>query len=178
MTYHKRLAPHRDTQFHRPAYACNACHDTGLLVNSDGLLRQYLPDYDCLPDGRAVGGVDLALVCWCAASYAERGLDGQITRGGFREDSGDIKKVSTTNGLQAVGSSLSKDVTRELHTRRRERWLETERLMTEARERSETPWFITESKVLLEQLPKPEWASGGLQSIGSILGTGADQRAA
>lgn len=176
--YHKRLAAHRDTQFRRPEFSCYACHDTGLLVNSDGLLRHYLPDYDSLPDGRPMGGSDLALVCWCSAAYAERGPDGQITRGGFREDSGDIRKVSTANGLQPVGVGLSKEITRELHSRRREQWLEAERVMSEARERGEAPWFITESRVLLDQLPKGKAGAGGLQSIGSILGAGADERAA
>lgn len=178
MDYHKRVAPHRDKRFKRPDYACFACHDSGLLVNSDGLLRQHLPDYDCLPDGKPASGVDLALVCWCKAAYPEHGSDGQVVRGGFREDSGDVRKVNTPNGQQLVGVSLSKEVTRELHTRRHEQWLKTERLMTEARERGESPWFITESKVLLEQLPKAERSSGGLQSIGSILGSGADQLAA
>ena len=178
MDYHKRLAPHRDTRFRRPDHACFACHDSGLLVNSDGLLRHYLPDYDCLPDGKPVGGADLALVCWCKAAYTERGTDGQVVRSGFREDSGDIRKVATATGQQPVGTSLSKEVTRELHTRRRERWLETEQLMTDARTSGAAPWFITESKVLLEQLPKAERSSGGLQSIGSILGNSPDQRAA
>lgn len=170
MTYHKRLAQHRDTQFRRPDFGCFACHDTGLLVNSDGLVRRFVPDYDCTADGRAVGGSDLALVCWCKAAYTERGSDGQIVRGGFREDSGDVRKVSTAYGLQAVGVSLSKEVTRELHTLRREQWIETEALMTEARQSGEAPWFIAESRVLLEQLPKAERSGDGLQSLGSILG--------
>lgn len=178
MDYHKRIAPHRDTQFRRPDYACFACHDTGLLVNSDGLLRHHLPDYDCLPDGKPCSGADLALVCWCKAAYPEHGSDGQVVRGGFREDSGTVRKVNTPTGQQPVGASLSKEVTRELHTQRRERWLETEKLMSEARARGESPWFIAESRALLEQLPKAERSSGGLQSIGSILGTGANQHAA
>lgn len=175
MSYHKRVAADRDITFRRPDCACLACNDTGLLSNSDGLLREYLPDYDTMPNGTPMGGHDLALVCWCVAAYAQHGPDGQLLRAGFREDSGDVRKVQTSNGLQALGSSLSKEVTRELHTRRRERWQETERQMTQARQSGEAPWFITESKAALQAVPQS--SSSGLQSLGSILGTELQQRA-
>jgi hypothetical protein len=179
MSTHKRLASHRDTAFHRPRFECYACHDTGLLVNPDGLLRHYLADYDTLPDGRASGGHDLALVCWCTAAYGSRGLDGQVTRGGFREDSGDVRQVQTSSGTQAVGASLSKDVTRELHQQRRTRWTETEQLMSEARQAGESPWFIAEVKASLQKVAAgTQRGSGRLQSLGDILGSGADSAAA
>lgn len=172
MTSHKRLAPHRDSTFRRPLFDCYACNDTGLLTNSDGLLRQYLPDYDCKADGTPCGGHDLALICWCKAAYKELGPDGQVLRGGFREDSGDVRCIQSATGQQPLGTSLSKEITRELHATRRQRWIETEDLMSQARASGESPWFIAESKVLLEQLPKGERRSGGLQSLGSILGSG------
>lgn len=171
MTSHKRLAEHRDTTFRRPLFDCYACNDTGILTNSDGLLRQYLPDYDCKPDGGPCGGHDLALICWCKAAYKELGPDGQLVRGGYREDSGDVRSVQCYGGQQPMGGSLSKEITRELHATRRQRWLDAEQLMSEARASGESPWFITESKAVLEQMPKGERRSGGLQSLGSILGT-------
>lgn len=172
MTYHKRVAADRDITFRRPDCDCLACNDTGLLSNSDGLLREYLPDYDTMPNGQPMGGHDLALVCWCKAAYALHGPDGQLVRAGFREDSGDVRKVQTSTGYQAMGSSLSKEVTRELHTKRRERWLETERQMTDARQSGESPWFIAESKAALQAVPKA--SSSGLQSLGSLLGARAN----
>lgn len=168
-TTHKRLAPHRDKTFRKPQFECYACNDSGLLSNGDGLLRQYLPDYDCKPDGRPCGGHDLALICWCKAAYKQLGPDGQLVRGGYREDSGSIVKVQTNNGLQALGSELSKEVTRELHTTRRQQWLEAEQSMSAAREAGEAPWFISESRVALQSLEGSQRPSRGLQSLGSIL---------
>ena len=168
-TNHKRVAPHRDKTFRRPLYDCYACNDTGLLTNGDGLLRQYLPDYDCKPDGTPCGGHDLALICWCKAAYKQQGPDGQLARGGYREDSGALREVQTANGQQPIGSELSKEVTRELHSARRQRWIEAEEAMTAARATGEAPWFISESRMVLEALPKEQHRSGGLQSLSSIL---------
>jgi hypothetical protein len=169
MTTHKRLAPHRDKTFRRPQFDCYACHDTGLLTNGDGLVRQYLPDYDCKPDGLPCGGHDLAMVCWCKAAYKQLGPDGQLVRGGYREDSGAIAEVQSANGLQLIGSELSKEITRELHSTRRQRWIEAEQSMSVAREAGEAPWFISESRVAIEGLEGSQRASSGLQSLGSIL---------
>lgn len=168
-TSHKRVAPHRDKTFRRPLFECYACNDSGLLSNADGLLRHYLPDYDCKPDGSPCGGHDLALVCWCKAAYKQQGPDGQLSRGGFREDSGAVRLVQTSNGQQAIGSELSKEAARELHSVRRQQWEAAEEAMTAARASGEPPWFITESRVVLEALPASERRSGGLQSLGSIL---------
>lgn len=182
MSTHKRLAPHRDTTFRRPVYECYACHDTGLLANSDGLLRQLLPDYDCTPDGLPSAGYDLAVVCWCKAAYDERGPDGQLVRGGYRNDSGDVRQINTNSGLQAVGASLSKEQTRQLHRSRLEQWLATEETMTAARQAGEAPWFIAEAKALIQSLPSAseatERSGGGLQSLGAILGAGDQSHAA
>lgn len=168
-TSHKRVAPHRDKTFRRPLFECYACNDSGLLSNADGLLRHYLPDYDCKPDGSPCGGHDLALVCWCKAAYKQQGPDGQLSRGGFREDSGAVRLVQTSNGQQAIGSELSKEAARELHSVRRQQWEAAEEAMTAARASGEPPWFITESRVVLEALPASDRRSGGLQSLGSIL---------
>lgn len=175
MASHKRLAQHRDSTFRKPQFNCYACHDTGLLSNSDGLLREYLPDYDTMPNGQPMGGHDLGLVCWCAAAYKELGPDGQVIRGGFREDSGDVRQVQTASGLQALGASLPKETVRELHQRRRQRWLDTEQAMSEARSSGEAPYWITEAKAMLKGVG--QGSSSGLQSLGSLLGQAADSAA-
>lgn len=172
MTSHKRVAQHRDTTFKRPLFSCYACNDTGLLSNSDGLLREYLPDYDHTPEGRIMGGHDLGLICWCNAAYKELGQDGQVIRGGYREDSGEVRQVQTSNGLQALGGSLDKDITRELHQRRRQRWMDTEQAMSEARASGEAPYWISEVKASVCNVIV--YSSSGLQSLGSLLGQVAD----
>ncbi|MFZ9551030.1 MAG: hypothetical protein ACO27R_03960 [Hylemonella sp.] len=171
MTAHKRIAQHRDTSFRKPLFNCYACHDTGLLSNSDGLLREYLPDYDFTPDGQPMGGHDLGLVCWCHSAYKELGPDGQVIRGGFREDSGELRKVQTSNGQQAIGASLPKEIVRELHQRRRQQWQATEAAMSEARASGQVPSWMAEVKELLKASGK---SSSGLQSLGSLLGQSAN----
>lgn len=170
MNAHKRVAESRDTQFRRPSFGCYACHDTGLLVNGDGLINQFLSDYDVTPQGRRSGGHDLAIVCHCVASYPQYDGDGKIVRGGFREASGDVRKVQTERGLQPVGASLSKEITRELHSRRRQLWQDAEQQMTEAREAKESPWYVAETKAMLKGIEAAQGSTGGLQSLGSILG--------
>lgn len=171
MNAHKRVAEARDTQFRRPSYGCYACHDSGLLVNGDGLINQFLSDYDVTPHGRRSGGHDLAIVCHCVASYPQYDSEGKMTRGGFREASGDVRRVQTERGLQAVGVSLSKEVTRELHARRKQLWQQAEDEMTEARTTGVSPWFVAETKAMLQKLDQDSGArGGGLQSVGSILG--------
>ena len=64
MTAHKRVAESRDTQFRKPLYGCYACHDSGLLVNSDGLVNDFLADYDHTPEGRRSGGPKLRELLW------------------------------------------------------------------------------------------------------------------
>lgn len=172
MASHKRVAESRDTQFRRPSFGCYACHDTGLLVNGDELINQFISDYDVTPQGKRSGGHDLAIVCHCVAAYPQYDPDGKVVRGGFREASGDVRQVQSERGLQAVGVSLSKEVTRELHARRRQLWQQAEEQMTEARTSGVSPWFIAETKAMLQKLDQGSGNRGeGLQSIGSILGT-------
>lgn len=101
---------------------CLACLDTGIISNHDGMVRQFLPDYDQLPDGNNLAGIDCALVCHCLASYGEQGPDGQTQRGGYRESSGEIRTVATDAGRRFIGSELGKDQTQRLHKVRLERW--------------------------------------------------------
>ena len=141
-------------------------------MNSDGLVNDFLADYDHTPEGRRSGGHDLALVCHCTASFPQYDPEGKVLRGGFREASGDVRQIQTERGLQPMAASLSKDVTRELHKRRRQLWQQAEDQMTEARTSGVSPWFITETKAMLQTLDQGSGTRGeGLQSLGSILGT-------
>jgi hypothetical protein len=148
MAHYKRVQADREVTFTRPLHDCYACHDTGIVQNSDGLANEYLADYDHLPDGRRLTGCDAALICHCTAAYPASGPDGQIQRGGFRESSGEIRRVHTDLGDRLVGAEFPKDVARQLHKRRLESWKQTEAEMNRSRharangDASDVPWFI------------------------------------
>lgn len=149
MSNHKRSATDRALTFTAPTPACFACYDTGLITNGDGLLNEFVPDYDTTPLGKRRGGTDCAIVCHCLAAYAIQDHDGKITRGGYRLDCGDIRTVTTEQGDRRIGADVPKEVTGELHRRRRESWAATARAMNDARvarrrdPAAEAPWFIT-----------------------------------
>lgn len=184
---YKRRAEDRQLSFHRPHHACYACNDTGITSNSDGLVSEVLSDYDRLPDGRRLSGSDLPLICHCAAAFPT--YEGEkASRGGFREASGQIRRV---DGTRAVGAEIPKSLTRELHQRRLANWRPTEQAMSEARraraagQADARPWFLVELRAAMEQpatqWQTPEWqppqalrdgiasAPGRLQSIGGCL---------
>ena len=176
MSNHKRSATDRALTFTAPTPACFACYDTGMITNGDGLLNDYVPDYDTSPLGIRRGGTDCAIVCHCIAAYATQDGDGKITRGGYRMDSGDIRTVTTEQGDRRVGADIAKTVMGELHRRRRESWAATAKAMNEARAArrrdpaAEPPWFITAIRDYVSDI-SANTTSGRLQPLGSILGT-------
>ena len=176
MSNHKRSATDRALTFTAPTPACFACYDTGLITNGDGLLNDYVPDYDTSPLGIRRGGTDCAIVCHCIAAYAAQDGDGKVTRGGYRMDSGDIRTVTTEQGDRRVGADIAKTVMGELHRRRRESWAATAKAMNEARvarrrdPAAESPWFITAIRDYVSDI-SANTTSGRLQPLGSILGT-------
>jgi hypothetical protein len=69
MALHKRSASRRSNDFLAPRVQCFACYDTGIVSNSDGLVWNYVPDYDIdLNTGKRCGGLDLAIVCHCSSA--------------------------------------------------------------------------------------------------------------
>ena len=103
---YKRKEVDRDVTFKPPNYNCFACSDTGIVGDSDGYLRNFLPDYNQTQD--------LAIICWCDAAYAEKSDDGSIVKNGFRDDSSNIRNN--------VGVDITKDKTREIHNLRKANW--------------------------------------------------------
>ena len=178
MSNHKRSATDRALTFTAPTPACFACYDTGLITNGDGLLNEFVPDYDTTPLGKRRGGTDCAIVCHCLAAYAIQDHDGKITRGGYRLDCGDIRTVTTEQGDRRIGADVPKEVTGELHRRRRESWAATARAMNDARvarrrdPAAEAPWFITAIRDYIGDI-SGNTTSQRLQPIGGILGTRA-----
>ena len=180
MSHKRYLDRHGSSAFRTPAATCYACYDTGIITNGDGLVNQYLPDYDMVGINR-VGGSDLALICHCSASRILLDDTGKQIRGGFRTDYGDIRKTTGERGDQAVGAEIATNVVKELHRRRAELWQETEKEMNRAR-RAKTsgqgdpmPWFIAEVKAQVEttRASTPR-GTGSLQSLGSVLGEVVD----
>jgi len=174
---YKRGAEDRDLTFHRPYHDCYACNDTGIVTNSDGLVNQYLSDYDRLPDGRRMSGCDLALICQCPAAYPR--YDGEKQeRAGLRESSGAIRQV---DGNRPVGAEIPKATTQAIHKQRLANWRLTEKAMREARtaraagQADARPWFLVELRSAMEEQAKrvlreaPATAGGGLESLGSCL---------
>lgn len=163
---HKRNTTDRDITWRSPSVKCFACHDSGIVCNGDGLLNDYLADYDTNANGERHGGIDLAVICHCEAAYPSLNPDGSTARGGFRSG-GDPIAVATENGNQAVGISIDKFSAREIHSRRLRRWQEAEIEMNDLRRRAaagETvtaPDYITSVKQQLQglknmfELPRP-----------------------
>lgn len=133
--YHKRFSENRDTSWRSPAHDCFACNDSGIISNSDGLVNEYLPDYDAeIIDGELhrKGGVDLALICHCKSAFTIYNPDGSTARGGLR-DSGTSEPITvqTEAGPRSVGISIDKDTARKLHQRRKQQWIETAAFMNQ-----------------------------------------------
>ena len=61
MKNYKRAAIDRDVTFRAPNYNCHACNDTGIVHNADGLINNYLPDYDKQENGKRMAGCDLGM---------------------------------------------------------------------------------------------------------------------
>lgn len=178
---HKRTAEDREVTFRKPTYVCYACFDSGIVVNGDGAVNGELADYDRLsptdhhPQGRPVGGVDLALVCTCEAAFPAY-ENGAVKRAGYRESGGQVRLA---DDRKAVGVEPPEGLTKRLHDRRLQSWKETEQAMNAARlqaaegKADATPWFIAEVRnVVQEQACRNRDAcrgTGGLQSLGSAL---------
>ena len=122
MKPYKRSAIDRDVTFRPPFHNCYACNDTGIVNNSDGLVNNYLPDYDVTDTGRRMAGSDLAIICYCEAVYPKYNDDAKLVAHGFRNGEGNI-----TNN---VGIDVDKDIIRELHNIRKKAWKETATLMS------------------------------------------------
>ena len=122
MATHKRRATRQNNDFLAPRVACFACYDTGIVSNSDGLIWNYVPDYDIDPDtGKRCGGMDLAIICHCTAAYESQDFQTNVTRSGYR--TADAVKAVDTNGFrQELGILISKDHPREIHRARRQAW--------------------------------------------------------
>lgn len=186
----------RDITLQPPKAACLACNDTGLVSNSDGLVRQFLQDYDLLSDGTSMGAADCAVICHCSASYGEMDHEGKVIRGGYRHDSGDIRSVDTESGPRFSGVELPKESIQEIHRRRKDAWHETCRELNRARQARASgedpaamPWFLQElasmirglrERVATAERQRIEARGREMESIGSLLGdieVGADRDA-
>ena len=122
MKPYKRSAIDRDVTFRPPFHNCYACNDTGIVNNSDGLVNNYLPDYDVTDTGRRCAGSDLAIICYCEAVYPKFNDDAKLVAHGFRNGEGNI-----TNN---VGIVVDKVIIRELHNIRKKAWKDTATLMS------------------------------------------------
>lgn len=145
---HKRFRKDRDVTFYAPEYKCHACNDSGIVHNSDGLLNNFIPDYDIDEKGHRRGGIDLAIVCWCEAAYPVYPKDeNEVTRSGYRSGDG------INNG---VGIDVDKDIIRQLHFERKKSWQATADRMNKLRlsinkgQKAEIPSYITKIKNQLE----------------------------
>ena len=121
---HKRSSLDRDTTFYAPKVACFACYDSGIVANGDGLLNDYLTDYDAtVIDGvlHRHGGSDLAIICHCSAAYESQDFESQTTRAGFRDSTG-VKATDINGRQQAIGVDPDKDIIREIHRKRYKLW--------------------------------------------------------
>ena len=118
--YHKRFKPDREITFRAPAYNCHACNDSGIVHNSDGLINNYIPDYD-IQDGVKINGSDLAIICWCDAAYPVYKDDGTVEKTGYR--------LSTNEIPNKQGIDVKKDVIRDIHNQRKLSWEHTEKMM-------------------------------------------------
>jgi len=123
-TQHRRPSS-EPREWTRKAFACFACHDTGIIGNADGLLSQLVAEYDRLPDGRAMAGSDVAVICRCHASYPQQNHDGRAVRGGLREGDGTIRQVMTELGPRALGMEVEIETARQIEQARRKAWKAT-----------------------------------------------------
>lgn len=105
-----------------PRASCWACLDTGIIQNSDRLVNAVLPDYDRTPSGVMVHGSDCALICTCDEAFPRMAPDGRIERGGYREQSGQIRRVGTDQGDRMVGVEPPSGLVGELCKIREQRW--------------------------------------------------------
>lgn len=105
-----------------PRPTCWACLDTGVIQNSDCLVNAVLPDYDRTPNGVMVHGSDCALICTCDVAFPGMAPDGKIERGGYREQSGQIRRVGTDLGDRMVGVEPPAGLVGELCKIREQRW--------------------------------------------------------
>ena len=157
--YHKRSAFDRALTFYAPTANCYAFYDSGIVSNSDGLVNNYLPDYDKNNKGNRQGGCDLALICHCQSAYSTSSPDGSETKTGYRAGHGINATDSPTGGLQSIGAELDKEKTREIHSIRKENWKKTTEEMNQIRvdiakgKKVSTPWYIAEVKEQLKTLP-------------------------
>ena len=121
---HKRSSLDRDTTFYAPKVACFACYDSGIVSNGDGLLNDYLTDYDATVINGVLhrhGGLDLAIICHCNAAYESQDFESQTTRSGFRDSSG-VKSTDINGRQQAIGVDPDKDMMRKIHHKRKDLW--------------------------------------------------------
>ena len=153
--YYKKSQKEKSINFYAPSFECFACNDTGLVNNSDGLINLYWGDYDKDENGKRFYGGDFAIICHCKKAYQITDDNGKVISGGFRDSQGNINTTNTINGEQAIGVSLTKDQTREIHTTRKNNWAETQKIMNEWRlknlgkKKPELPYFI---KTVKDQL--------------------------
>ena len=159
---HKRSSLDRDTTFYAPKVACFACYDSGIVSNGDGLLNDYLPDYDAeIIDGKFYrrGGSDLAIICHCTAAYEAQDFESQTTRAGFRDASG-VKSTDINGRQQAIGVDPDKDIIREIHRKRRDLWqcsaqdLNSLRQQVRAGMNPQLPDYIASVKQQLQSVEK------------------------
>jgi hypothetical protein len=177
MNNYKRTNPDRDVTFRKPHSECYACYDSGIVQNGDGLLNDYLPDYDQGPDGRMRRGHDLAVVCHCKAAYAEQDREGKPIRGAFRLDGGTVAKTADDGRFPAtwIAADIARSITDDLHKRRLANWLEGERLMNIARQKAANgdpdalPEFM---KAARKQLKPSTWVTTRTRfsTVGDVMG--------
>ena len=155
---YRRTSLDRDTTFYIPKVECFACYDSGIVSNGDGLVNQFIPDYDRDRKGRLCGGQDLAIICHCKAAYGDSQSDNERERVGFRDSNGNIRTADSIRGEpQALGFSLEKEKIRQIHTQRKESWQKSAKDINETRqkivkgEKYETPYYI---QVVKEELTK------------------------
>jgi hypothetical protein len=150
----KHDRPAVDNSFQRPKHDCYACHDTGIVHNSDGRLDEYMPGYD--------QRFDKAVICTCKASWPSYG---DPPRPGYR----------TTSGVnEEVGISASEGMVKALDEARRASWAQTKIEIDYAREMiKEDPSYRPEfMKAARANIDRTGWASTsikGLSSLGDCL---------
>ena len=171
VAFWKNPAPAASNEFEIPQFACLACHDTGIVHDSDGFLSKLLGvKYD--------QQADLALICWCHAAYPSKELNeqGKPKRAGYRLDSGELMTVFNEfrKAHVPVGASCPKDMARHLHIQRVEAWKEMKFLAEWAREEAKKdPNFRPEwIKAGYDQIDTSDWKITkvkGFTSVGSVL---------